>query len=65
MHKVDIDRVNMTASSSPSPLREGQIIIPCRKCGAPMAGGVIQRGGAVRFVCTRNLEYILFIQQNN
>jgi hypothetical protein len=43
---------------------EGQIII-CRECGAPMAGGVIQRGGTIRYVCTRDLGHILFIRQNN
>jgi len=51
------------AASSSSPM-EGQIIT-CAECGAPMAGGVIERVGAIRFVCTRNFEHILFIQQNN
>jgi hypothetical protein len=39
--------------------------ITCRECGAPMEGGVIQLGGTIRFVCTRNSGHILYIQQNN
>jgi hypothetical protein len=42
---------------------EGQVT--CRECGAPMAGGVIQSGGTIRFVCTENLGHILYVQQNN
>jgi hypothetical protein len=45
-------------------LPEGQIII-CGECGAPMGNGVIQRDGTIRFVCTRNLGHILYVQQNN
>ncbi|MFL6495814.1 MAG: hypothetical protein ACJ70U_03965 [Nitrososphaera sp.] len=45
-------------------LSEGEIIT-CAECGAPMGEGVIQRGGAIRFVCTRNLGHVLFLQQNN
>jgi hypothetical protein len=43
---------------------EGQIIIS-RECDAPMEGGVIQSGGTIRFVCTRNAGHILYVQQNN
>ncbi|HET6641256.1 MAG TPA: hypothetical protein VFY68_00555 [Nitrososphaeraceae archaeon] len=50
-------------TSSPPP-EEGQIIT-CRECGAPMEGGVIQSGGTISFVCTRNSGHILYIQQNN
>jgi hypothetical protein len=42
---------------------EGQVT--CRECGAPMAGGVIQSGGTIKFVCTENLGHILYVQQNN
>ncbi|MDQ3837284.1 MAG: hypothetical protein M3270_10185 [Thermoproteota archaeon] len=45
-------------------LPEGQIII-CAECGARMGDGVIQPGGTIRFVCTRNLGHVLFLQQNN
>jgi hypothetical protein len=44
--------------------QEGQIII-CEECGAPMGDGVIQPGGTIRFVCTRNFGHILFVRQNN
>jgi hypothetical protein len=30
-----------------------------------MGDGVIQRGGIIRFVCTRNIAHVLFLQQNN
>jgi hypothetical protein len=43
---------------------EGEIII-CRECGAPMAGGIIQSDGTIRFVCTRNFAHVLYVQQNN
>ena len=43
---------------------EGQLII-CGECGAPMGSGVIQAGGTIRFVCTRNFGHILDVQQNN
>ncbi len=43
---------------------EGQTII-CGECGAPMSEGVIQRGGTIRFVCTRNFGHILLIRLNN
>jgi hypothetical protein len=43
---------------------EGEIIA-CGQCGAPMAGGVIQLGGTIRFVCTENFEHVLYVQQNN
>jgi uncharacterized Fe-S cluster-containing protein len=54
-------KVDMVAS----PLGdEGQIII-CRECGALMRSDVIQRGGTIRYVCTRNFGHILYVQQNN
>lgn len=43
-------------ASPPSLGDEGQIIT-CRECGAPMAGGIIQSDGTIRFVCTRNLGH--------
>jgi len=43
---------------------EGQIVI-CGECGAPMNEGVIQRGGTIRFVCTKNVGHILFVRLNN
>jgi hypothetical protein len=48
-----------------SPLGDEGQIITCGECGAPMEGGIIQSGGTIRFVCTRNSGHILYIQQNN